>query len=47
MIRSPLRARQIEYLLYLLLVLAGAALLLWVLLDYFTLVRGVAEHAPW
>ena len=47
MIRSPLRARGIEYLLYLLLVLAGGALLLWVVLDYFALVQGIAEHAPW
>jgi len=47
MIRSPLRAKQIEHLLYLLLVLAGGALLLWFVFDYFALIEAVTEHAPW
>ncbi|MFD1685668.1 hypothetical protein [Halobellus litoreus] len=47
MIRSPLRAKGIEYFLYLALVLAGGALLLWLVLDYFSLIEAVVRNAPW
>ncbi|WP_256289159.1 hypothetical protein [Halobellus inordinatus] len=43
---SPFRAKEVEYLLYVLLVLLGGALLLWFALDYFQLIETVAENTP-
>ncbi|WP_158599351.1 hypothetical protein [Halobellus sp. Atlit-38R] len=44
---SPFRAKEVEYLCYVLLVLLGGALLLWFALDYVQLIETVAENAPW